>query len=209
MTRLIARFFHCMIFVLPLSGLQWSSTVTAATTNLDGDGRLTGVSGLAFMGETWEVTLFDGTCVAGFSGCDSVADDFAFSTQGTAEAAMTAFLGVIATDFLNAPDGISGCPTTSNCYFNLPFALKPGNAVVGPSVDVTIGTAGAGFLGLYPLQPGNWGITADLAGSSQNVYLQFTTAAPVPLPATLPLFASAVGMLAWRGRRRSRGLLAH
>jgi len=205
--------FATLLFV----GFAYSAP-KAATVVTFGGGEITGVTGLEIGGTTYNVQLFDGSCVVGYFGCNE-ALDLPFTTEILAKQALGAFLDVVRPAFNSAP--ISNDPTKifgctgpiAQCVFNLPFELVPGNAVVGPSVNVALGVAANnGFVGLFPVPPGtgNWERTVDLSTQNPNVYVQFSeaTVSPVPIPSVFPIFAAIMGLLGFLNWRRRRATAA-
>jgi hypothetical protein len=125
-----------------------SPALTAAPIlQIDGSGLLTGAKNVDVNGTLFDVSLSDGSCVDQFSGCNDTSD-FLFSTVADAEAAMLALLAEIPSSFSNDPSTINGCPiglSANQCIINLPFAVNPGNAIVGPQAEVLIGIVSPTF----------------------------------------------------------------
>lgn len=100
-------------------------TASAATLIIDGNGELTGATGVLVNGASFDVTFADGTCAELFSGCDS-ASDFAFQNQAAAAAAGQALLAqVFITDtrgnFDQDPSRTAGCSDAPFCLSFIPF----------------------------------------------------------------------------------------
>ena len=95
---------------------------------VDGNGRLTGATGVEVAGVMYDVAFVEGTCIDLFSGCDEQSD-FTFGTQGEALAASQVLLDAVLLDggqgaFDTAPDQTFGCEgttATSSCVMATPF----------------------------------------------------------------------------------------
>ncbi len=113
---------HFFAYVL-LCGLLASSTVSAAILQID-NGQLTGANEVDIDGTLFNVQFVDGTCIALFSGCDSVAD-FDFQTQARATQASQALLDQVFLDgigrFDSQPILTNGCDLSNTCFVFTPW----------------------------------------------------------------------------------------
>jgi|GEM_PF-2514459 len=99
-------------------------------------------------------------------------------------------------DAANLNTGYAQTPLTSGSM----FTYDPSGC--GAPTGTGIGTTCGGQYSAVTdhLVAGNYTLVLNLLNSSELVYVPSTT--PVPLPGTLPLLASGLGMLALAGRRR-------
>jgi hypothetical protein len=171
-------------FVLPANA--------SVVLEVNGSGILTGAKNVDVNGTLYDVTFADGTCVDLFGGCTS-SSDFAFNTEGDADAAATALenqvlLDTVSGNFDSTPALTFGCSFTS-CESFIPFAVggdyveydwfdnfstDSSDNVAGPAGNLkTADSSGS----TTPGSASNWAIFAP---------------ASTPIPSTLPLMATGV-----------------
>jgi hypothetical protein len=99
--------------------------------HIDGDGILTGASGVEVAGSLYDVRFLDGSCAALFAGCDDAAQDFVFASSAAASLAAQALLDQVLIDtgagaFDSQPDLTSGCSLSGFCSVYVAFAVSDG-----------------------------------------------------------------------------------
>ncbi|MGI9292496.1 MAG: VPLPA-CTERM sorting domain-containing protein [Pseudomonadales bacterium] len=194
------RYLHvavAMIASLMVLGTQ----VHAATLDVVG-GSLIGASDVNVNGTLYNVTFVDGSCNSLFTGCDTPGIDFAFQTLADAQAAAAALLSQVfiddtagsGFDFDVNPNLTNGCTSSSTCTAFIPFAVDGGNANLAESNnrDVELGDGVSSQLISRTYNSGT-----DVFNEGRT-YANFS---PVPLPAAVWLFGSALGLLGWMKRR--------
>jgi hypothetical protein len=172
------------------------SSVQASVGWIADSGQLTGATGVNVNGTLYSVSFIDDTCINTFDGCDSV-DDFAFKTEEDAVAAAAALLEQVILDTNSVmltvdsdPELVSGCDQFFTCKLIVPYF---------PNVQ-------AGFSNVAWAD--NWAAaqevmdTTAISAISRDQYLEtngdvfvyakFTSAQPVPVPAAVWLFGSAL-----------------
>ncbi|MEO1018802.1 MAG: VPLPA-CTERM sorting domain-containing protein [Pseudomonadota bacterium] len=185
-----------------------SSNLSAATLNVV-DGQLVGASDVEIGSTLYDVTFADGSCVATFDGCDS-ASDFAFTTEEEAAGAALAlmeqvFVNDLLGNFDTAPNLTSGCTSPFNCLVSTPFGIEDLSGTLD-EIRVTTWTArnfALENLDRTALFSQSIDIdTSDIDFRAYAVWTPSSTVAPIPLPAGLPLLATALlGLGLWQRRR--------
>ena len=184
------------------------SSVNGATLNVSNDGVLLGASGVDVGGTLYDVVFADGSCIQIFSGCDTISD-LDFSDQASATDAAQALLDQVFVDTVEgaydsglAP--IFGCGNTSICNTFIPFNLvsvfgapifnyaSSNNTRLESNDSITI-EAISGQLTF-----------TDHSFRDDNNFALFTTASPVPVPAAVWLFGTALIGLVGFGKRKSK-----
>ena len=194
-----------LVFLTSL-GLTKAS-IAAAVLQTDGDGQLTGVTGIfvesGSFRETYDVSFQDGSCIELFTGCNSNAEDlFPINTRlGAANAALLIAIG----DISDSPESIRGCESLEECYVSGVSNIN----TAGPSG----GSVGAGTLWIqagigndFPISESTIGNRAqDLTTVANRTYAIWTPAqvTEVPIPAAFWLFGSALVGLGWLRRTKA------
>lgn len=188
----------CCVTIAALALLLLMQPAQAATLNVSPDGQLRGASGINVNGTLYDVQFVDGSCIDLFGGCDNAADDFTFPNFPDASEAASQLLNQV---FLNGPQGdfdtqpelTSGCEDGGLCQIGIPFTIGQVKlANNGPGITDSTGNA---FVAPHD----------DFTTRPVRVYAVFAPAAVIPLPATLPLFGTGLGLmglLGWWRRRR-------
>jgi len=166
--------------------LAASAPTQAATLLTDGNGKLTGASGVDVKGTLYDVSFLDGSCASLFSGCNE-ATDFQFTSLHTAKSAAQSLLDqVFVGTYDKNPAATAGCTWSAFCYTIVPFASISTGKVAFASAVLAQNTQYGGQDGLSAgfvdartdTQVGHWGRKLNFA--------QFTptTTPAVPEPAT-------------------------
>ena len=196
-----------------------SGQVHSATLNITG-GQLFGASGVNVGGSLFDVEFVDGTCIALFDGCDSAVDDFTFPSLASAQAANTALLdqvfgpggfSVLDPSLINGldipapPPGQCGSGVSGNCPLNnifTPYDL--GLIQTIPAVfasPIFIFNDMGSYIALMGGGGNSVAIDTDLTSVPNSVYARWTPA-PVPIPASIWLFGTALLGFIGVSRRR-------
>ncbi|WP_425097580.1 hypothetical protein [Tropicibacter sp. S64] len=182
-----------LLTFLAFSGLATHTSAATAVTN--GSGALTGVKGYDYLGESYDLALATGTCVEVFGSCgfDDVLSPFSGENNGF-------FLTDFVSNFIDRsvfddPSLIFGC-LASGCTVYMPSRIIPDKSPVMTGARWNA-NPGVGWDSVNSL-------STDPDGS--RLYLQVSlasaTSAEVPLPASLPLLAGGLGLIAALRRRR-------
>jgi hypothetical protein len=188
--------------------VAWAAPAAASPVLLiDGDGTLTGATGVDVGGTLYDVTFVDGSCATVFTGCDG-ASDFTFTDGTTALAATNAladqvFLDGISGAFDTQPSLTFGCTSLNRCIPITPYELS-GTLFVNSAYFFN--SSGD------PSTPSDFtalGIEAvgeDYGADGRRVYAKWSLSEtePVPEPATLTLFGVGLATTRWAMLRRQR-----
>ena len=199
--KYLARF---ILISLSLLGLSVSS-VNAVTLNVVG-GQLMGADNVDVNGSLYDVDFMDGSCISLFDGCDESAD-FTFFNDSDALAASQALLDQVLLDtpqgdFDSEPQLTNGCSGDGLCQIVTPFGLDgAGVALLAEARNYAPGvfTDRSDF-------------TSTPADTNTGVFFGATYAiwapvSPVPIPAAVWLFGTALVGLIGFGRRKSEHLV--
>ncbi|MFW2543134.1 hypothetical protein ACN2XU_10865 [Primorskyibacter sp. 2E107] len=188
-----------LLAALTFSGLATQTSAATAVTN--GSGALIGATGVEYNGKFYDVSLESGSCIDVFGSC-AVGDTFLSFDDVTSYQFVGDFITqVIAGTVFDAdPFLISGCSSTSCSYF-LPYRVSDqgkGNFAVDASrwnIRAPAVSSDSASYGRYAGTP-----------SSTNLYMvaSYASTAEVPLPASLPLLAGGLGLIAALRRRRRK-----
>lgn len=115
---------------LALAAALWGLTTAVAqgaALQIDGNGKLTGATGINVLGNTYDVRFDDGTCMALFGGCDDPGD-FVFGTQAAAQAASDALLAQVFVGAFDTDPSLTSfvAPGTQYASVVTPYALALG-----------------------------------------------------------------------------------
>ncbi len=172
------------------------------------NGQLIGAKNVEVNGTFYNVAFADGTCAELFSGCNDNSD-FVFSTKSEAQSAVLTlfddvFLDTALGAFDSIPGLVQGCSPDSFDYCGsiIPYRLITFNSNDRFSAEIAFNYE-AGSPSTEGVHPFGYGILREEGGSTINDvhlnYAIFTLASPVPVPATVWLFGSAlVGMIGLR-----------
>ena len=180
-----------------------AAPAAAAVLLVDGNGQLTGATGVDVGGTLYDVTFVDGSCITVFDGCNE-ASDFAFSDQATAELAAQALLDQV---FIDGPAGnfdtdfssIFGCGSPIFCDALVPFLTR------GSSFDAIRATNDE-FEILDEISLSDFiNAQGDFSQIDSSVFASFTeqSVSEVPLPAAAWVFLAGLGGLS-AARRKKR-----
>lgn len=197
--KILLSIFRASFLFIALCG----SVSQAAILNVieeDGFVRLLGASNVSVQGVSYDVEFQGGTCADVFSGCDSISD-FVFQSEGQALAASQALLDQVLIDtslvglgievyFDTQINSIAGCETApigSVCEIFSPFALGTNGPIIAGALN--FGPQG----GSQDLVGVGEGYFTDTSGVPATYAVWTLTA--VPIPGTVLLFTSSLGML--------------
>ncbi len=168
--------------------VQGAQTQAAVVVEFSGAGRVTGILGLPVGPVTYNISFEFGSYTEKFPANELFAD--ADAIAGAAVFALNNEAG---------PPLLDPLGTFMGTLFLVPKAVGPGTLISVAS--------GSCFLSAFPNCGNPWtttgGITAIVATGGSGVW---AVPSPVPLPAALPLFGSALAMLGivgWRRRRQA------
>lgn len=179
------------------SFIAFSATPAAAAVLLvNGNGQLTGATGVDVNGTLFDVSFIGGECADAFGVCDESA--FAFNTEMDALAAGQALLDQVFLDgpegdFDTVPSAIQGCFLSSgNCFARIPFSIDNGVFQVTVNNLITVDSDFVFAEGPFDLDNGPF----------SNVTFGVFTASEVPLPAAAWMFLAGLGGLSAARRKR-------
>ena len=175
-----------------------SNHAQAATLNLDSSGNLLGASGIEVGGSHYDVSFGNGVCADFWSGCNT--SEFTFQTASDAMAAATALITALfsANDAFDTTSTLTiGCDAASDCYIITPYALNGAmdtvlaynarNRSSNDSDTVILASIGTGTQTNADATYARWSASVS----------------PVPVPAAVWLFGTAlVGLLGFGKRRK-------
>lgn len=189
-------------YILLLSFI--SLNANSATLNVDSGGNLLGAFDVDVGGTLYNVEFVDGSCSEVFDGCDG-ADDFTFF-QSESDALLASqalienvFIDVSLGMFDSDPKLTSGCDNQVRCFVYTPW-------VTDFSMLISLASArnlspSSGFSDVVLSQQFSFSVESALSDSA--AWARWSTPSPVPVPAALVLFASALaGMTGVRLTRR-------
>lgn len=175
-----------------------SAQVHSATLNVDSSGNLLGASDVDVGGDLYSVSFLDGPCITVFSPCNE-ATGFAFNDVVTADLASQALLDQVLIDaglgnFDTIPDLTFGCAADEQCNILTPYEFLSGGTVFRMSIAVNRNL-------IDEVLPGTKSRTSSTGLDPFAVYAVWSPA-PVPIPAAVWLFGTALIGLVGFGKRR-------
>ncbi len=194
----------------------------ALVFNTDGNGVLTGVTGLSVDGAVYDVQFQTGACATVFPDGCAVNGSAVFTVSAVTENTFSTALFGLGLDSYVQQGGnsspsltmIQGCdvPTTGAiaCSIFVPFQISPGGGplVQAIELDLTVspssgGTNSASIIDISYDSAGITSLSPDTALSPNQTWAVFTaeTAAPEPGTAAL-LLAGAAGLAGARGKKK-------
>ena len=193
--HLILKFLTLLLAVLAFSG----PSSAAPTLVVDTNGILTGARDVLVDGVLYDVDFRDGSCIALFSGCDSVSD-FVFQTQASARLASQALLASVLVDgaagnFDTAVQLTNGCTSQFGCQVWTPYALVSGAAPSALAGNAPNESGDAVFLAAIL-------VSNDTTTSGVQTFALWSRA--VPEPSTIACLGLGGLALFVAGRRRNR-----
>jgi len=194
-----------ILLCLALLGLP-STKAGAATYNID-NGELKGAYGVSVNSGLYDVSFMDGTCVALYTGCDDVSD-FTFNT---ADLAFTATLALLEQVFNKAdywdliPDGTAGInPGAVAGQIITPFAPHV-NGLAWAHIAINRQALEVDVPLCFDTAPCLISIDSDTVDVRTETYAKWTPVSPVPAPAAIWLFGTALIGYVGMARRRKVG----
>ena len=188
------------------SGLLVTPGQAAVTWTSDGTNVIS-AQGVTVNGTLYDVNFIDGNCFDIFTGCDNATADFTFDDALSASQAGMALANTVFTDtpmisLDTSPALTEGCEGIWSCNTFIPFGTD-GTMVSFMAVANFPGDSTNPIFGSFMHV-----ITLDTTALADGVYATFTETgpAPVPLPAALPLFVSALAGMGFIARRRKQAV---
>lgn len=183
---------------------------------IDGSGQLRGATGVVVGDTLFDVEFVEGVCIGLFGACGE-STSFTFTdpadpTNGAlANAANDALLAQVFLDvpgggqFDSQPELTFGCPpaTPSRCNVLTPFNVM-GSLLSVSRLSNTSAIIDEGS-NLFALFPNRTTVDGEQGAVGESVYARWTATgpvSPVPVPAALPLFLTALGGFGVMRRRR-------
>ncbi len=179
---------------------------------VDGNGQLTGATGIDVAGTLFDVTFIDGACATIFNGCDAQSD-FDFQTRAGATVAAQALLDQVFIDspnistwaFDSNPQYTAGCERIHVCNVLIPWFTRTDRIIYVAQASNNSHPALDWNSSDNPFYR-----TYDTSLSNQWTYAQFSTSSVAPTtttpePGTIILLSSGLLGLAgyrWQQRRR-------
>ena len=177
--------------------------VHAGTLNVVG-GILYGASGVDVGGTLYDVEFVDGTCISLFNGCDELAD-FTFTDTTGAQAASTALLGQVYSEFAAVVGAtvvyanIQGCEASVSleCEAQTPFS-----DYLSSTTDVFVSEAFARSTGFTWGGDSGWPKDGDTTVRLDKTWARWSLT-PIPEPSTATLITLGfIGLSSVDRRRR-------
>ncbi|AEF99415.1 hypothetical protein [Methylomonas methanica] len=184
MTTLFREFFLLTLL------LFCSASIAAPVFQIDGNGILTGATGVDVGGTLFDVEFVDGDCVSLFDGCDS-SDDFVFKEIGPAEEASKSLLEEVFVGVFDDDQTLTrGCETSSffGCVIITPYKINPAdsNFVFVNIANNRSNLSVDSFIGSSNL------ITFDTALFGDYTYARWSQVTTVPLPPAFYLWLTGL-----------------
>lgn len=186
-----------------------ASATPAATLIVDGNGILTGATGVDVAGTLYDVAFLVGSCASVFSGCDSTSD---FAFNGNSSTAAIAAQSLIDQVFLGIYDTNSaltqGCTSTSECLTFIPASISGSGYYASVFGVYAVNRSGSGSDSVSDPVPTNLtNPNYDFANTTNITWGRFTPSAiisAVPEPSTWAMMLVGFGAMGVALRRRRR-----
>jgi hypothetical protein len=191
------------VFVLSLLLLAFSQASNSATLDVTGAG-LMGASGVNVNGSIYNVQFLTGSCVSTYAGCDDIFD-FTFHSGADADAASQALLDQVINAYIMVdrnPNFMNGVGSAVSGEIYTPWGRDESQGIVTYDmvrnhIDERLDTNLCGIGACIHTDPNSF-----FGPGTPQAWAKWTEVSPVPVPAAVWLFGTALIGFVGMSRRR-------